>query len=83
MEWRTLPAVGAAEVVAEVQGLVDRLAAADESFRATVRPKLARPGFELPGDAPVARALRRAVAVVLGTPPAEIGVAYWMRNNFV
>jgi len=78
VEWRTLPAVDAAEVVAEVQTLVDRLALADASLRATVRPKLARPGFELPGEAPVARAVRGAVAAVLGTPPAEVGVAYWM-----
>lgn len=78
IEWRTPPAVPTAAVVAEVQELVDRLTAADATFRATVRVKLVRPGFELPGDSGVATAVRRAATQVLGAPPTEIGVAYWM-----
>jgi acetylornithine deacetylase len=66
------------DVVAEVQGIVDALAGADPQFRADVRLRLARPGFELPADAPVARALRAAAADLLGAPPPEVGVAYWM-----
>jgi acetylornithine deacetylase len=78
VERRTLPGERAEDVVAEVQGIVDRLAAADPEFRAEVRLRLARAGFALAPDAPVARALRAAATEVLGTPLPEIGVAYWM-----
>jgi acetylornithine deacetylase len=78
VERRTVPAERVEDVVAEVQGIVDTLAAADPEFRADVRLRLARPGFELPADAPVARALRAAAADLLGAPPPEVGVAYWM-----
>lgn len=78
VERRTLPAERPEDVVAEVQRIVDALAAADAGFRAEVRLRLARPGFALSPDAPVARALRAAAADVLGTQVPEIGVAYWM-----
>ena len=78
VERRTVPAERVEDAVAEVQGIVDRMAAADPAFRADVRLRLARAGFALPPDAPVARALRAAAAAVLGTEPAEVGVAYWM-----
>lgn len=78
VERRTLPGEGVEDVVAEVQRIVDGLAAADAGFRAEVGLRLARPGFALSPDAAVARALRAAAAEVLGTPVPEIGVAYWM-----
>jgi acetylornithine deacetylase len=78
VERRTLPTERAEDAVAEVQGIVDRLAAADAGFRAEVRLRLARDGFALAPDAPVARALREAATEVLGAPRPEIGVAYWM-----
>ena len=78
VERRTLPTERAEDVVAEVQGIVDGLAAADPGFRAEVGLRLARAGFALAPDAPVARALRAAATDVLGTPVPEIGVAYWM-----
>jgi acetylornithine deacetylase len=78
VERRTLPAERPEDVVAEVQRIVDGLAGADPGFRAEVRLRLARPGFALAPDAPVARALRAAAAEVLGAAVPEIGVAYWM-----
>jgi acetylornithine deacetylase len=78
IERRTVPGERVEDVVAEVQGIVDALAAADPAFRADVRLRLARPGFELPADAPVARGLRAAAADLRGAPPPEVGVAYWM-----
>jgi acetylornithine deacetylase len=78
IERRTLPGETEERVVAEIREITDRLAAADPSFRATVRPLLSRPAFELPPDAPIAEVVRRAATAVLGRPPAEVGVAYWM-----
>jgi acetylornithine deacetylase len=78
VERRMLPAERSEDVVAEVQDVADRLGARDAEFRAEVRLRLARPGFELSADAPVARAVRAAATEVLGSPPPEIGVAYWM-----
>jgi acetylornithine deacetylase len=78
VEWRTLPAERPEGVVTEVQGIVDRLAEADPTFRAEVHLRLARPGYELPADAAVARALRSAATEVLGAAPPTVGVAYWM-----
>ncbi len=78
IERRTLPGEREEDVVAEFRAVADRLAAADPRYRADVRTVLARPGYELRADAPVARAVRDAATAALGRPPAEIGVAYWM-----
>jgi acetylornithine deacetylase len=78
IERRTLPDEAEEQVLAEIREITDRLAAADPSFRASVRPLLSRPAFELPPDAPIAGVVRRAATAVLGHPPAEVGVAYWM-----
>lgn len=78
VECRTLPGQPVADVVAEVQEVVSRLADADASFRAAVQLRLARPGYELPADAAIAHAVRAAATAVMGAPPAEVGVAYWM-----
>lgn len=78
IERRTLPAERAEDALAEVQAILDRLTAADPGFRAEARLRFARAGFELPTGAAVARAVRTAAAEVLGAPPPDIGVAYWM-----
>jgi len=78
IERRTIPGETEAQAVAEIQSIVNRLAAADPDFHATVRPFFSRDPFEVAADAPVVRAVDAAVARVLGRPPAHIGDTPWM-----
>ncbi len=78
IERRTIPGETERQAVDEIQAIVDSLAAADPSFRATVRPFFVRDPFEVSPDARVVRSLDRAVETVLGRPPAHIGDTPWM-----
>jgi acetylornithine deacetylase len=78
IERRTVPGESAAQTVAEVQALVDRLAADDPDFHASVRPFFAREPFEAPAGAGIVRALERAAAGILGRTPRQIGDTPWM-----
>ena len=78
LERRTVPGETAAAVLAEVQALVDELAAEDPAFRASVRRVLARPAWEAATDAPVLAAVESAAAAVLGNPPRRTGAPFWM-----
>lgn len=78
IERRTIPGETEDQAVAEIQDLVDALAAADPDFHATVDPFFARDPFEVAADAPIVRAVDSAAARVLGRPPAHIGDTPWM-----
>ncbi len=78
IERRTIPGETEAQVVGEVQAIVDRLSAADPTFSATVKTLLARPPSEVAGDAPIVKTLTRAATDMLVKPPAFIGVPFWM-----
>ena len=78
IERRTIPGETEPQAVAEIQAIVDSLAAADPCFRAAVRPFFVRDPFEVSPDASVVRSLDRAVDKVLGRPPAHIGDTPWM-----
>jgi acetylornithine deacetylase len=65
IERRTVPGETEAQAVAEIQAVVDRLAAEDPDFRAAVRPFFVR-------------AVDRAAAAVLGRPARHIGDTPWM-----
>ena len=78
IERRTVPRETEARAVAEIQAIVDRLAAEDPDFRAAVRPFFARHPFEVAPDAPIVCALDRAATAVLGRPARHIGDTPWM-----
>jgi acetylornithine deacetylase len=78
IERRTIPGESEAQALAEIQAIVDRLAAGDADFHARVRPLLARDPFEIAPDAGIVRALDGAAAKVLGRAPAHIGDSVWM-----
>ena len=78
VERRTIPGETLAQVEAELQAILDRLSAGDQTFRASLRTLLQRQPFEVSPDAPLVRALREAAGAHLGKPPAHIGAAYWM-----
>ena len=67
---RLLPGETSAEARAEVQAILDRLAAADPQFSARLTTLLDFPSLEAPEDLPVVRALDRAISEVYGRAPA-------------
>jgi len=78
IERRTVPGETEAQAAAEIQNIVDRLAAEDPDFRAAVRPFFVRHPFEVARTAPIVRAVDRAAAAVLGRPARHIGDTPWM-----
>jgi acetylornithine deacetylase len=78
IERRTIPGETADQALAEVQRLLDGLAAEDPSFRASARLLLARDAWEARPDSPLAAALIDAATAVLGRAPAAVGLPFWM-----
>lgn len=77
LERRTIPGETVAQATAELQAIIDRLAAADPAFRAMVRPFFDREPFEVAADAPIVQALAQASTAVLRQPPAHTGATFW------
>lgn len=78
IERRTVPGETEANVVAELQQIIDRLRAQDPSFEANLRPYFVRNPFEVPRDAAIVGAVDRASTRVLGRAPKYIGDTPWM-----
>ena len=78
IERRTIPGETEASALAEVQGILDVLAADDPNFRARVRPLLSRGSFEAPRESRIVEAVHAVATDVLGAPPRIIGEPYWM-----
>jgi len=73
VERRTLPGETPADVLDELRAVVR--AAGEE---AEVTPLLDRPPLTCPSESGIACCVRDAAASVVGSPPAECGVGYWM-----
>lgn len=78
IERRTIPGETANEAVRQIQEIVDRLAAGDPSFKASVRPFFSREPFEVPPVTPIVQLLSRASREVIGRTPAFVGDSPWM-----
>ena len=78
IERRTIPGETESQVVHELQDIVDRLAAAESTFQATIRSYFVRDPFEIPRDAEIVRAVDRASTKVLARAPEYIGDTPWM-----
>ena len=78
IERRTVPGETERQAVAEIQRIVDELAAGDRDFRATVRAYFVRDPFEVAEDAAIVQVADRAVAKVCGREPKHIGDTPWM-----
>ncbi len=78
IERRTIPGETLDQIEAELRTILDRLANADPTFRASLRNILERKPFEVAPEAPLVQALQRSVAARRGKPPAQIGAAWWM-----
>jgi acetylornithine deacetylase len=78
IERRTIPGETPAQVLAEIQQIIDALAAEDPTFRARASLLLARNAWEAAADSPVTEAVMHAAARVLGREPRALGAPYWM-----
>ena len=78
VERRTVPGETEAQVMAEVQAILDDLAAADPTFSGRARPFLTRGSFEVDAQATIVATVSAAAGEVLGHPPEVIGEPYWM-----
>ena len=78
IERRTIPGETEAGALAEIQAILDALAADDANFRARVRPLLSRGSFEAHRESTIVESVHAAATTVLGAPPRIIGEPYWM-----
>jgi acetylornithine deacetylase len=78
IERRTIPGETEASALAEIQEILDALAADDPSFRGRVRPLLARGTFEARRDSGIVESVSAEATEVLGAAPRIIGEPYWM-----
>jgi len=78
IERRTIPGETADEAVRQIQEIVDRLAAGDSSFKASVSPFFSREPFEVSPETAIVQVLSRATRMVTGRTPACVGDTPWM-----
>jgi acetylornithine deacetylase len=78
VERRTLPGETPEQVQAELQEILDQLAASDPTFQASVKTTLVRAAFEVGQQEPVVQAVRSAATAALGREPGVMGQAWWM-----
>jgi acetylornithine deacetylase len=78
LERRTLPGESIESVVDEIQAILDRLAAQDSQFQATVNAFFSRNPYEIDPSAPIVQITKAATAQVLGADPAIVGEPFWM-----
>ena len=76
MERRTLPGEPESQALAEVQGILDALVREDATFRGSAAAMFSRPGYEVPADHEIVRALAGAFERVSG-PPRVTGASFW------
>ena len=78
IERRTIPGETPASVQAEVQAILDEIAAADPQFKATCRATFSRGPFGIAPDHPLVRQLRHTAQTCLGADVPLIGGSWWM-----
>ncbi|MBZ0297745.1 MAG: ArgE/DapE family deacylase [Anaerolineae bacterium] len=78
LERRTLPHEKVADVTAEIQAIVDRLAAQDPTFDATVNTFFSRNAYEIDPQAEIVQVVKQAAQTVLAAEPEVYGAPWWM-----
>ncbi len=77
IERRTAPGETQDQTTAELQEIVDRLSAADGTFKATVKPTFRREPFVVEEDAEIVQILETALVHRLGNKPPHRGQTFW------
>jgi acetylornithine deacetylase len=78
IERRTIPGETEAQVMAEIDGIIDRLSAREPTFRATAKAFFVRPPFEVAREAGLVQTLSGAFQRTLGRAPVVVGDTPWM-----
>lgn len=78
IERRTIPGETKKQAVDEIQAIIDRLAAADPTFKAALKTLVVRNAFEVDPKLPVVQVLQQAATEVLGKQPRLVGDSGWM-----
>ena len=78
VERRTLPHESADDVQAELQSILDDIAAADPDFKARLTTTLARQPFAIAPEHPLVQSLKRHAEAQLQTPVPLVGSSFWM-----
>jgi acetylornithine deacetylase len=77
LERRTIPGETVEQAAAELQALIDQLAATDPTFAARLQATFWREPFAVDENAPIVGALAAAVEDQLGAPPRHTGQTFW------
>jgi acetylornithine deacetylase len=77
MERRTVPGETVEQTTVELQQIIDRLAAQDSTFKATVKPTFWREPFEVAPDAEIIQILDRSLGARIGHHPPHTGQTFW------
>lgn len=78
VERRTIPGETPELVQAQIQAILDRLAATDPTFKASVKTTFARESFGIAEDEPIFQLVNRTASGILGQAPNVISVPFWM-----
>ncbi len=78
IERRTIPGETEAQVVGELQKIIEQLTAADSNFKALVNALCTREPFEVAENAEIVRAVEKAAVRIRGISPRHIGQTFWM-----
>ena len=77
VERRTVPGETPALVEAQIQEIVQRIGAADPTFKATVRRGLDREPMNTPENSPIARLIQQHATAIFGRTPHIVGAPFW------
>lgn len=77
IERRTIPGETAESASAEFQEILDTIASADPTFKASLRPGLFLAPMETSADSPIARLILQKSHAIVGQTPEIVGVPYW------
>jgi acetylornithine deacetylase len=78
VERRTIPGESPERAEEEIRGVLDRIAAADPRFKATLARTFERGSMEARRDSPIVLVLARQLQKVMGTAPVFAGMSGWL-----
>lgn len=83
IERRMIPGETEAQIVQEIQEIIDRIAAEDPDFKASVRTFFTRSAFEIDETDPLVVCLQDSTEQVTGKQPDLMGEAFWMDSSIL
>jgi acetylornithine deacetylase len=78
IERRTIPGETPASVESQIHATLNKAAASDPSFKASLKTTLIRDAFEVAENEPIVQVARRQATALLGHEPEIVGSTAWM-----